>query len=210
MRINGIQQLASAALIISMASPAAAHAAQPADAAKKDAQRAFIAKSAKATTGIDAVETSDPRLSKEFSAVAIQALSALRDWRSHLAATLQSGYPLSETWIAADSDRATDSVALTVLFVSTTGDRAAQRELDRHYADLKMWSDSLIAANRELRLAQRYMSPTALQNDAEYQAIAGCELSLMTTFAKRRLADEGICRTSAAIFSRSGIAASGR
>ena len=52
------------------------------------------------------------------------------------------------------------------------------RELLEYFGGLQRWSDGLLVANREMRLAQHYMTPGALQNDGQYQALLKDEESL--------------------------------
>ena len=98
--------------------------------------------------------------------------------RTDLAYTINNGYPLEKLWLAGDRNRAADALDLAALAASTEADHATLRELLEYFAALQRWSDELLVANREMRLAQHYMTLGALQNDEQYQALLEDEESL--------------------------------
>lgn len=118
------------------------------------------------------------KMSRQFPAAALHALSTLREMRTDLAYTLNNGYPLEKLWLASDRDRAADALDLAVLNDSTEADHAVMRELLQYFDALQRWSDDLLVADREMRLAQQYLSPGALQNDEQYQALVASEEAL--------------------------------
>lgn len=126
------------------------------------------------------------RMSRQFSVAALQALSALKRMRTDLTYTLESGYPLSRYWVVSDRQRAVDALDLASVAVSTRADRAVLRELLRHDAALEQWSDDLLRAQREMRLAEYYISPTTLQDDPQYRAVLAGEESLTALVADGR------------------------
>src|SRR5208337_3016997 len=93
-------------------------------------------------------------MSGHFSATALHALSTLRSMRTDLAYTINNGYPLEKLWLAGDRNRAADALDLAALAASTEADHATLRELLEYFAALQHWSDELLVANREMRLAQ--------------------------------------------------------
>ena len=140
----------------------------------------------------------EPVLSREFAASALHALAELREWRTHIVTTVENGYPLSEMGIAGDGSKARDAMAQAALDASTREDLAALQEIANHYTEVRNWSDGLLAANRDLRLAQLYMSPSALRNDARYRSIADCSELLAAIIGKRRAPESQACNSSAA------------
>ncbi len=123
-------------------------------------------------------EAGDGGMSRHFSAAALQALSTLRSMRTDLAYTINNGYPLEKLWLAGDRSRAADALDLAALAASTEADHATMRELLEYFDALQRWSDELLVANREMRLAQHYMTLGALQNDQQYQVLLEDEESL--------------------------------
>lgn len=140
----------------------------------------------------------EPRLSREFAASALRALSAVREWRAHIALTLDNGYPLSESWMAGDSTKVRDAMAEAAIDASTSEDRTALQEIANYSLEVRTWSDSLLAANRELRLAQLYMSPNALRNDSIYTAMVDCGELLTIFVGKRQAPETHACHSSSA------------
>jgi len=125
-------------------------------------------------------------MSRHFSAAALHALSTLRSMRTDLAYTINNGYPLERLWLGSDRDRAADAVDLAALAASTEADHATMRELLQYFDALQRWSDELLAANREMRLAQHYMTLGSLQNDEQYQALLEDEESLSSLLGSIR------------------------
>lgn len=117
-------------------------------------------------------------MSRHFSAAALQALSTLRSMRTDLDYTINNGYPLEKLWLGSDRERAADALDLAALAASTEADHATMRELLEYFDALQRWSDELLVANREMRLAQRYMTLGALQNDQQYHVLLKDEESL--------------------------------
>lgn len=136
----------------------------------------------------------DPRLSRDFATSGLGAMNMLREWQRHLAYTIRSGYPLSESWIALDRDRADAALRLAALATSTEADRIALRDLTREFDTLQQWSDALIEANRQLALAEYYMSPEKLQNDPLFQKTTACGDFLTTMLSSGRLAEDRSCQ----------------
>ncbi len=125
-------------------------------------------------------------MSRHFSAAALHALSTLRSMRSDLAYTINNGYPLEKLWLASDRNRAADALDLAALAASTEADHATMRELLEYFDALQRWSDELLVEDREMRMAQHYMSPGALQNDEQYQALLVSEAALSTRLGSIR------------------------
>ena len=127
------------------------------------------------------------RMSPQFSAAAMGAFSTLRAMRTHWAYELDNGFPLEKYWLASDRERAADALDMAALAASTKADQAALRELLQYFDALQRWSDDLLAANRELSMAQHYMSPGALQNDEQYQALLASEQALSARLGSVRV-----------------------
>ena len=96
----------------------------------------------------------------------------------HLAYTLNNGYPLSTYSVTWDGERSADALNLAAVAVSTQGEEAALQELLQYNAALQHWIDELLVAYHEMRLAEYYISPDALKNDSQYQALVTGEESL--------------------------------
>lgn len=133
-------------------------------------------------------------MSPNFAASALQAAARIRNWQMHLAYTIKNGYPLSEYWIASDRDRASDALQMAVSAATGEADRAALVQLVNLFGNVQSWSDARLEDKKNLRLANYYMSASALDNDESFQNSVSCTNSLMSMLASRRSAEETTCR----------------
>lgn len=126
------------------------------------------------------------KMSRRFSDAALQALSILRGMRTHMAYSLSNGLPVPKFWLAGDREFAADAVDQATVAASTAADDAALRELLQYHAALQSWVEDILVAQREMRLANYYMSASALQDDSQYQALLASEESLRVLLGSRR------------------------
>ena len=135
----------------------------------------------------------DTALSRGFVAYALNATAQIRNWQSHLAFTLQNGYPLSDSWIASDRDQAADAVRLAAVAITSDNDRTALQLLLTLFVNVQNWSDARINDEKQLQLATYYVSRSTLDNDESFQKNMDCTNSLAAMLASGRL--EGVsCR----------------
>jgi hypothetical protein len=141
----------------------------------------------------DAGRQVDPRMSRELASSGLEALSILRTWQGHLTYSIRNGYPLSEAWVNMDRERADAALQQAALRATTDADRMALRMLVTQFENLKQWSDGLLEENRNMRLAQYYMSPAGLDNDELFQKTAACGNFLGPMLASAVLSDHPAC-----------------
>jgi hypothetical protein len=135
----------------------------------------------------------DRKLSRDLASSGLDAMSVLRQWQGHLAYSIRNGYPVSEAWVAMDRERADMALQQAALRASTDADRYALSLLVNQFESLKQWSDGLLEANRNMRLANYYMSPAGLDNDALFQKTAACGNFLGPMLASGFLSDHSAC-----------------
>ena len=138
-------------------------------------------------------EALDPRLSRGLASSGLEAMNVLRQWQGHLTYSIRNGYPLSDAWVTMDRERADYALQQAALTSSTDADRIALRMLVNQFESLKQWSDGLLEANRNMRLAAYYMSPAGLDNDALFQKTAACGNFLGPMLASGFLSDHSAC-----------------
>jgi hypothetical protein len=136
----------------------------------------------------------DPPLSQNFVTSALKAAAQIRNWQSHLAYTLQNGYPLSVSWIASDRDQAADALRLAAVATASDTDRTALQQLLTLFVNVQSWSDARIDDERNLRLATYYVSRSALDNDESFQKNLDCTNSLTAMLASGTLQQGVPCR----------------
>lgn len=142
---------------------------------------------------LQASQTVDTTLSRGFVAYALNAAAQIRNWQSHLAYTLQNGYPLSDSWIASDRDQAADALRLAAVAAASDTDRTALQQLLTLFGNVRSWSDARVDDERNLRLATYYVSRSALDNDESFQKNIDCTNSLTAMLASGRLEEEIPC-----------------
>ncbi len=138
-------------------------------------------------------EAVDLRFSRNLAASGLEATRMLRTWQWHLTYSIRNGYPLSESWIAMDRERADIALQQAALTTSTDADRMALRLLVNQFGNLKQWSEGLLEANRSMRLANYYMSPAGLDNDDLFQKTSACGNLLGPMLASGLLSDHAAC-----------------
>jgi hypothetical protein len=153
------------------------------EAAENLAQAVAPRESELAQSGADARGSG---LSPRFSAAALHALSILRGMRTHVAYSLNNSQRLPKFWLAGDREFAANAVDLATAAASTETEQAVLHELQQHNAALQHWIDDLLVAQREMRLAEYYMSPDGLQQDSQYQALLASEESLRSALGSSR------------------------
>jgi hypothetical protein len=145
-------------------------------------------------SSVESATASEPALSKGFVLASLRAMGAMRDWQGHLAYMIRNGYPLAEQWLAEDSNRAADLVALAGQAASTRADRTAITELNNQYRNLQQWSDYIVESKRKLQLANLYMTPNGLEGDALFQKTVRCASFLTPMLASGRLSESSSCQ----------------
>jgi hypothetical protein len=101
------------------------------------------------------------------------------------------GFPLGGGfWIQTDLDAIDDSLRMAALAATNEADRESLQQLQSETNRLREWCDWLIDQNRNLRLANYFISPATLDNDERYQNTVACNNFLMSMLASGRLKEE--------------------
>jgi hypothetical protein len=148
-----------------------------------------------ATPSVDAKpKDADPvALSRGFAVAALNAANRLKFTERRIANSIKMGFPLGEFWIQTDFDSIDDSIAQAALSATNEADRQALQQLETQTQHLRLWSDWLIKQNRQLRLAEYYISASPLDNDERFQNTVTCTNFLMSMLASGRLAENSSC-----------------
>jgi hypothetical protein len=139
-----------------------------------------------------ASQPSNSAFSKDFMTAGIETMSVIREWRSTLANAIQNGYPVSANWVESYRGKASQSLRLASVAVSTDSDQQALQLLTDELDNMQKWSDKILKARKDMDAA-KYMSPDALNNDPLFQKILNCAHSLAAMSASGQFQDDGSC-----------------
>jgi hypothetical protein len=131
----------------------------------------------------------DPGFSKDFMRSAIEAMAAVREWRSVLTNGVQNGYPIMSLGLANYRAQASQSLRLASVAVTTDSDRNAFQLCTNEFENMKKLSDKMIAAAQNMT----YIAPDALTTDPLDQKILGCARSLAAMASSGQFMDDGSC-----------------
>ena len=139
-------------------------------------------------------EAEPDELSSAFAHAAVSAAFRMQSTERKLEYCIKSRYPLNELWIQAELDSIDESLGQASVSATNDADRQALQQLEGQSSRLRQWSGWLIEQNRELRLADYYMSASGLDSDQQFQSSVGCTKFLVSMLSSRRLAEDYSCR----------------
>lgn len=134
------------------------------------------------------------RLSEPFTFAALAVTFRMQSSERRIEQSIRRGFPLGEFWIQNDMESIDDAIRVASLSVTNMADMEALQRLQAESARLRSWTSWLIEENRNLRLAEYYISGSALDNDEEFQSNLACTQFLSTMLTSRQLTEGGACR----------------
>ena len=134
----------------------------------------------------------DPaKLSRGFEVAALSAATRIQFTQRRITNSIKMGFPLGGGfWIQTDLDAIDDSLRMAALAAINEADRETLQQLQNETNRLRDWCNWLIDQNRNLRLANYFISPATLDNDERYQNTVACNNFLMSMLASGRLKEE--------------------
>ncbi len=132
-------------------------------------------------------------LSPDFTRAALSTAFRMRSTQRTLEDCIKKRYPLNELWIHSELDSIDESLKLASLSATNDADREALQQLENEHNRLQLWTDWLIDAKKNLRLADYYMSDKKLDNDEQFQSSLACTSFLVSMLSSRRLAEGYAC-----------------
>jgi len=144
------------------------------------------------TIVVDVWSSEEPpqKLSQGFASAGLTVASRLQNTERRMEQSIKRGFPLGEFWIRLDFDQVDDSLRQASLTVRNDADRTALQQLQGQTERLRAWSDWLIGQNRELRLANYYISSATLDNDEQFQGSVTCTNYLLSMLASGQVQEE--------------------
>jgi hypothetical protein len=134
----------------------------------------------------------DPgRLSPGFAATVLTAANRIQLTQRRITNSITMGFPLGEGfWIQTDLDAIDDSLRMATLSATNDVERQALWQLQNQTDRLRVWCEWLIEQNRNLRLANYFISRDPLNNDERFQNTVTCTRFLLSMLASGRLQEE--------------------
>jgi hypothetical protein len=129
-------------------------------------------------------------LSKAFLNQGIEAMSAIREWRSALESAIRYGFPANDDWVTRYRNAAVTSVQLASVAASTDSDRNASQLVSKQLDNMQQLSDKMLAA----RGSATYIAPDALASDPLDQKIISCAHALSAMAASGQFNEDSSCR----------------
>ena len=126
--------------------------------------------------GAEPLQASD-RITKDFAAAAISALSEIREWKDVVVTIMGIGVLLDGPWYQDYRDRADSGMKLATVAVTTVSDQRAFQLLQNEFNNVEQWSSTLVS-NRQALNATRAMAPNAIQDDPAMVKITDCAKAL--------------------------------
>ncbi len=131
----------------------------------------------------------NPGFSKDFMRAGIEAMSAIREWRSVLSNGVANGYPIANLGLPSYRAEAAQAVRLAGVAATTDSDRSAAQLVNNEFENMRKLSDKIIAKAQSLS----YIDPDAIKNDPLDQQIIACARSLSAMATSGQFVDDGSC-----------------
>jgi len=127
--------------------------------------------------------------SKDFLRAGIETMTVIREWRIAIVNAVQTGNPVTDSWVTGYRTTAQSKLALVSVAATTDSDRQALPMLQSEFNNMQKLSDSYLQknANRE------YVAPDALTNDPLDQQIITCARALASMAANGQFEDVPSC-----------------
>lgn len=132
---------------------------------------------------------SNQGLTKEFLRAGIEAMAAIREWRSVLSNGVANSYPVTSLGLDSYRAQAAQAVRLASVAASTDGDRGAAQLVANEFDNMKKLSDRILAKGQSLS----YISPDAVTSDPLDKQIITCARALAAMASSGQFLDESTC-----------------
>jgi len=127
--------------------------------------------------------------SRDFLRATIDAIAAIRDWRSAVFYAVQHSYPVTEDSIDAYRRTADSKLDLVSTAAATDADRDCVAMVRNELANMQKLSDEYVALQKN----QTYVAPDSMASDPLDQQVLGCARSLSLLPAGGEFEDMASC-----------------
>ena len=156
----------------------------------RDRQIIFTFSSSAVNTTIpEPIQPAPSGFSKDFLRAAIEAMTAIREWRIAIVNAVQSSFPITDDWVAGYRRTADSKLSLTSAAITTDSDRSGFALLSNESGKMQMLSDKYLA----LRKSLTYIPPDSLDNDPLDQQVLSCARGLSSMAGSGQFEDVAVC-----------------
>jgi len=127
--------------------------------------------------------------SKEFLRAGIETMTVIREWRIAILNAIQTGNPVTDSWVTGYRTTAQSKLALVSVAATTDSDRQALPMLQSEFNNMQKLSDSYLQKNAD----REYVAPDAMANDPLDQQIITCARALASMAANGQFEDVPSC-----------------
>jgi hypothetical protein len=127
--------------------------------------------------------------SKDFMRAGIEAMAAIREWRSVLSNGVANGYPIASLGLPNYRMQAQQAVRLAGVAATTDSDRSAAQLVSNEFENMRKLSDKILAKAQSMS----YIDPDEVKNDPLDQQIITCARSLAAMATSGQFSDDGSC-----------------
>jgi hypothetical protein len=125
------------------------------------------------TTRAASVPSGSEHLSVNFRSAGVIALGEMRQWQGAVESVIRYAVPVVGTWPQDYRDQVETATNQAKVFAITDDDQNALQLLQNNFANLRAWSDTVIADRTNLN-ASRFVDPDALKKDTALAKVADC------------------------------------
>ena len=131
----------------------------------------------------------NPGFSKDFMRAGIEAMAAIREWRSVLSNGVANGYPIASIGLPSYQAQAAQAVRLAGVAATTDSDSSAAQLVNTEFQNMKRLSDKILSKAASMT----YIDPDSIKNDPLDQQIITCARSLAAMASSGQFVDDGSC-----------------
>jgi hypothetical protein len=140
-----------------------------------------------------ASNSSDTRLSANYSKAAMTALADIHNWKERARAYARTGIPGAAGTERDLRAKAYESVRQSQFVAQTPGDHSADAALQKQFSNVKTWVDSLIEARKNMS-ATSSLSPDEVDQNPDLQKADECEKAFNAMLGTGSYTDLPACR----------------
>ena len=145
------------------------------------------------STGAPASDTTTSQsnlgFTKDFLRAGIEAMAAIREWRSVLSNGVANAYPVTSLGLESYRAQAAQAVRMASVAATTDGDHGGAQLVSNEFENMKKLSDKVLAKGQSLS----YIAPDAVTSDPLDKQIITCARALGAMASSGQFLDDSSC-----------------